>query len=102
MRLCSISSGSDGNCIYVGGGDANILVDAGISGKKIEAGLSGIDVDPAKIDAGAEVKLAITYKATGFDTMEYLLINGSYQEYYWPYSGTSKQDANYVIITMVN
>lgn len=51
MRLCSISSGSDGNCIYVGGGDANILVDAGISGKKIEAGLSGIDVDPAKLDA---------------------------------------------------
>lgn len=50
MKLCSISSGSDGNCIYVGGKNANILVDAGISGKKIEAGLSQIDVDPAKID----------------------------------------------------
>ena len=58
--------------------------------------------DPSKIDNGDEVKLAITYKATGFETIEYLLINGSYQEYYWPYSGTSKQDANYVIITMVN
>ena len=58
--------------------------------------------DPAKVDDGAEVKLAITYKATGFETMEYLLINGSYQEYYWPYSGSSQQDANYVIITMVN
>lgn len=58
--------------------------------------------DPAKVDIGAEVKLAITYKATGFETMDYLLINGSYQEYYWPYSGISKQDANYVIITMVN
>lgn len=50
MRLCSISSGSDGNCIYIGGKDANVLVDAGISGKKIEAGLSEIDVDPAKLD----------------------------------------------------
>ncbi len=50
MKLCSISSGSDGNCIYVGGKDTNILVDAGISGKKIEAGLSDIDVDPSKID----------------------------------------------------
>ena len=50
MRLCSISSGSDGNCIYVGGKDANILVDAGISGKKIEAGLKAIDVDPQKLD----------------------------------------------------
>ena len=58
--------------------------------------------DPSKVDIGAEVRLAVTYKASGFDTMEYLLINGSYQEYYWPYSGTSQQDANYVIITMVN
>lgn len=58
--------------------------------------------DPMKIDAGEEVKLAITYKAAGFETIEYMLINGSYQEYYWPYVGASQQDANYVIITMVN
>lgn len=50
MRLCSISSGSDGNCIFVGGKDANILVDAGISGKKIEEGLRSIDVDPSGLD----------------------------------------------------
>ena len=58
--------------------------------------------DPSKINVSDEVKLAITYKATGFEVIEYLLINGSYMEYYWPYSGTSAQDANYVIITMVN
>lgn len=52
--------------------------------------------------AGEEVQLALTYNADGFDTIEYLLINGSYQEYYWPYSGHAAQDANYVIITMVN
>ncbi|MBR5103221.1 MAG: hypothetical protein IKV05_00865 [Bacteroidales bacterium] len=58
--------------------------------------------DPMKVDPGEEVKLAITYKAAGFETIEYMLINGSYQEYYWPYNGASQQDANYVIITMVN
>lgn len=58
--------------------------------------------DPMKVDAGTEVRLAITYKASGFETIEYMLINGSYQEYYWPYGGSSQQDANYVIITKVN
>ena len=58
--------------------------------------------DPVKVSLSDEVKLAITYKAAGFETIEYMLINGSYQEYYWPYTGDSQQDANYVIITMVN
>lgn len=55
-----------------------------------------------KLTAGNEVRLAVTYQASGFDTIEYMLINGSHGEYYWPYSGTTTQDANYVIITMVN
>lgn len=40
MRLISITSGSSGNCIYVGSDNTHILVDAGISGKRIEAGLN--------------------------------------------------------------
>lgn len=40
MRLLSIASGSSGNCIYVGDNDTHILIDAGISGKRIEAGLN--------------------------------------------------------------
>ena len=44
MRLCSIASGSSGNCIYVGDDSTHILVDAGISKKKIEAGLSKIGI----------------------------------------------------------
>lgn len=40
MRLLSIASGSSGNCIYVGDGDTHLLIDAGISGKRIEAGLN--------------------------------------------------------------
>ncbi|SFK48360.1 Phosphoribosyl 1,2-cyclic phosphodiesterase [Lachnospiraceae bacterium KH1T2] len=50
MKLCSIASGSSGNCIYVGTGKTNLLVDAGISGKRIEAGLAELLVDAAKID----------------------------------------------------
>ena len=39
MRFCSIASGSSGNCIYVGSEEAHVLVDTGISGKRIEQGL---------------------------------------------------------------
>lgn len=42
MNLVSITSGSSGNCIYVGSDNTHILVDAGISGKRIELGLSSI------------------------------------------------------------
>lgn len=51
---------------------------------------------------GEEVQLAISYKATGLDMIDYLLINGVNLEYIWPYTGSGIQDANYVIITMVN
>ena len=42
MRLVSIASGSSGNCIYVGSEHSHILVDAGISNKRIEQGLNEI------------------------------------------------------------
>lgn len=44
MRLCSIASGSSGNCIYVGSGDTHLLVDTGISKKRIEEGLAELDI----------------------------------------------------------
>lgn len=50
MEFCSIASGSSGNCIFVGTDEANILIDAGISAKKICEGLNGIDIDPADVD----------------------------------------------------
>ena len=34
MRLCSIASGSSGNCIYVGSDHTHLLVDTGISKKR--------------------------------------------------------------------
>lgn len=39
MRLCSIASGSSGNCIYVGSDNTHLLVDTGISKKRIDEGL---------------------------------------------------------------
>jgi len=51
MRLCSIASGSNGNCIYVGSDNTHILVDIGLSGKKAVAGLEGLDLSPNDIDA---------------------------------------------------
>lgn len=50
MKLCSIASGSSGNCIYIGNKNTKLLVDVGISGKRIENGLTSIDVDPHSID----------------------------------------------------
>ena len=49
MKLCSIASGSSGNCIYVGSDQTNLLVDAGVSAKRIENGLNGIDILPDTI-----------------------------------------------------
>ena len=50
MRLLSIASGSSGNCIYVGHEGTNILIDAGISGKRIEAGLNMIGLKTSDMD----------------------------------------------------
>lgn len=40
MRLCSIASGSSGNCIYVGNENTHLIVDVGISKKRVEEGLA--------------------------------------------------------------
>lgn len=50
MKMCSIASGSSGNCVYVGTEATHLLVDVGISCKRTveglnQLGLSGRDVD---------------------------------------------------------
>lgn len=50
MRLCSIASGSSGNCIYVGDDRTHILVDTGISRKRIEEGLATLEVSGQDLD----------------------------------------------------
>lgn len=49
MDLCSIASGSSGNCIYTGTESTGILIDAGISARRIEQGLASIDRDLREI-----------------------------------------------------
>ena len=49
MQLYSIASGSSGNCIYVGHASTHLLIDAGISGKRIEQGLAEIGVEPENL-----------------------------------------------------
>lgn len=50
MRLCSIASGSSGNCIYVGSDTTHILVDVGISGKRTREGLERLGVKTEELD----------------------------------------------------
>ena len=51
MELCSIASGSSGNCICVGAQTSHLLVDAGISGRRIEAGLHSVGLKTKEMKA---------------------------------------------------
>lgn len=51
MRFCSIASGSSGNCILVGSQNSHILIDAGISGKRIREGTQELGIQPEEMDA---------------------------------------------------
>jgi phosphoribosyl 1,2-cyclic phosphodiesterase len=49
--MMSIASGSSGNCIYIGSDDTHILIDAGVSRKRIEEGLKKADICMRDISA---------------------------------------------------
>jgi phosphoribosyl 1,2-cyclic phosphodiesterase len=51
IRLCSLSSGSSGNCIFVGNDSSGVLVDCGVSGKEILKNLNSIGVCTSTIKA---------------------------------------------------
>ena len=51
MEFASIASGSSGNCIYIASAHTRLLVDAGLSGKRIEAGLASLSLTGYDIDA---------------------------------------------------
>lgn len=50
LMLCSLGSGSSGNCYLVRSREKTVLIDAGISTKRIHSGLAEIGVDRARID----------------------------------------------------
>ena len=51
MRIGSIASGSSGNSIYVGSDTTHLLVDAGVSNKRIEQGLEEFQLSAADVGA---------------------------------------------------
>ncbi len=51
MRVISLQSGSNGNCIYVEAGGVKLLFDAGISGSRVEQRLAWHGRDPRQVDA---------------------------------------------------
>ena len=51
LNFCSLYSGSSGNSLFVETENTKILVDVGMSAKKIEEALNSIEVDPNSIDA---------------------------------------------------
>lgn len=50
-RFCSLYSGSSGNCIYVEDGDDGVLIDAGVSMRRICAGLQAVGSDITRVRA---------------------------------------------------
>lgn len=50
LNFCSLYSGSSGNSLFVESQNTKILIDAGISSKKIENALTDINVNPSTLD----------------------------------------------------
>ena len=50
LAICSIASGSSGNCYVVMNDHTVLLVDAGISAKRIRHGLSALNLEPGQIN----------------------------------------------------
>ena len=50
FNFCSLYSGSSGNSLFVETKNTKLLVDAGVSSKKIETALNDINVDPTTLD----------------------------------------------------
>ncbi|MFW5648956.1 MAG: MBL fold metallo-hydrolase [Candidatus Alkaliphilus sp. MAG34] len=51
ILFCSLASGSSGNCHLINDGKNSILIDAGLSGRRIENKLKRIDIDPKSLTA---------------------------------------------------
>lgn len=51
LKFATIASSSSGNCTFIGTEYTNILIDAGLSGRKIEEGLKELELNGNDIDA---------------------------------------------------
>ena len=51
LKVAILASGSSGNCTVVSDGKQHILIDAGISAKRIVTGLRELDLEPRDVAA---------------------------------------------------
>lgn len=51
LKLTTLASGSDGNCTYITDGKTNILIDVGISAKRVVCEISMLKIGVSAIDA---------------------------------------------------
>ena len=58
MKICTLSSGSKGNCTYVESGGCALLIDQGLSLRELERRALGVGLDLKKVQMVA-VMLAI-------------------------------------------
>ncbi|QZY55160.1 MBL fold metallo-hydrolase [Crassaminicella profunda] len=49
LTFCSLASGSSGNCQYIESSDSSLLIDAGLSGKRIQQAMESIGKDMEKV-----------------------------------------------------
>ena len=50
LNFCSLYSGSSGNSLLVETENTKLLIDAGVSSKKIETALTNLNIDPSSIN----------------------------------------------------
>lgn len=50
LNFCSLYSGSSGNSLFVETSNTKVLIDAGVSSKKIENALTDLSIDPSSLD----------------------------------------------------
>ncbi|MCL2350881.1 MAG: MBL fold metallo-hydrolase, partial [Defluviitaleaceae bacterium] len=51
LNFCTIASGSSGNSAFISSEKTKILIDAGLSGRAIEAGLAANGINPRELTA---------------------------------------------------
>jgi len=52
IEVCALASGSNGNCYYIGNKEEAIIIDAGVSRRKIIERMKARGINPSKIKAG--------------------------------------------------
>ena len=71
-RFVSLSSGSNGNCYYIGNDDVSFLIDVGIGGRTIRKRLSLLGIDINDID----------FVLVSHDHVDHIKYLGSFTEHY--------------------